>query len=59
MSDEAINALPWVCPRCAHFIVRSDGSRPLSHRCPDLAAEVDLVRYVDSTQAATIRADRR
>lgn len=47
---------PWICPGCAHFIVRSTGPEDApNHDCEAASGTVDFVPYIDSTQALRIR----
>lgn len=46
---------PWICPSCAHFIVRVGTGAVPTHVCEGADAEVDFVPYVDSEQALLIR----
>lgn len=47
---------PWICPTCAHFIVRPTRTEDApSHNCDLAGREVNLVVYIDSTQALHIR----
>ncbi len=47
---------PWICPSCAHFIVRADGPTATpSHECKIAGESVEFVPYVDSDQALQIR----
>ena len=44
---------PWICPSCAHFMVRVGTDDIPTHACA--GDDVDFVPYVDSEQAMTIR----
>ena len=51
-----IERSPWICPCCAHFIVRPTAPEDApSHDCEAASGRVDLVPYIDSTQALQIR----
>jgi hypothetical protein len=46
----------WICPSCAHFTVRP--AVPMAspaHDCERAGEPVQLIPYVDSTQAQQIR----
>ena len=46
---------PWICPRCAHFVVRVDASPETpTHDCEVAGEAVELVPFLDSGQALEI-----
>lgn len=46
---------PWICPSCAHFIVRVGTDAIPTHACAGAGADIDFVPYIDSEQAMMIR----
>lgn len=56
-SDVKQGKVPWICPRCGHFLVRATAEYA-THRCVGQDDDVELIPYLSSEQAEAIRRSR-